>query len=203
VATNASVMPAARRPRCAAARWVDRRRRLRRPAPLGAGRLRATDRPGPDRRSVDGCITKAPGGGGCAGRSPVDRGKSGLKRSSSPMAPRCRLPRCPRRPILTITSCCRPPSTSSPTCSPRSVPRPSGRPCIWMGGRPHSRSSRTHVHAASSPPRWQLAAPAFRRRSGNRIRRLATRAAVHWTRPAAASLPTATPAAITDPMRPW
>lgn len=42
----------------------------------------------------------------------------------------------------------------------------------------------------------------FRRRSGNRIRRLATRAAVHWTRPAAASLPTATPAAITDPMRP-
>src|SRR3954454_14826131 len=30
---------------------------------------------------VDGCITKAPGGGECAGRSPVDRGKSGLKRS--------------------------------------------------------------------------------------------------------------------------
>ena len=31
--------------------------------------------------AVDGCITKAPGGGECAGRSPVDRGKSGLKRS--------------------------------------------------------------------------------------------------------------------------
>jgi transposase len=30
---------------------------------------------------VDGCITKAPGGGACAGRSPVDRGKSGRKRS--------------------------------------------------------------------------------------------------------------------------
>jgi transposase len=30
---------------------------------------------------VDGCLTKAPGGGECAGRSPVDRGKSGLKRS--------------------------------------------------------------------------------------------------------------------------
>ncbi len=30
---------------------------------------------------VDGCITKAPCGGGCAGRSPVDRGKQGLKRS--------------------------------------------------------------------------------------------------------------------------
>jgi transposase len=31
--------------------------------------------------AVDGCITKAPGGGGCAGRSPVDRGKLGMKRS--------------------------------------------------------------------------------------------------------------------------
>ena len=31
--------------------------------------------------AVDGCITKAPSGGECAGRSPVDRGKRGLKRS--------------------------------------------------------------------------------------------------------------------------
>jgi transposase len=31
--------------------------------------------------SVDGCITKAPCGGECAGRSPVDRAKGGLKRS--------------------------------------------------------------------------------------------------------------------------
>jgi transposase len=31
--------------------------------------------------AVDSCITKAPGGGECAGRSPVDRGKQGLKRS--------------------------------------------------------------------------------------------------------------------------
>jgi hypothetical protein len=30
--------------------------------------------------SVDGCITKAPCGGEKAGRSPVDRGKQGLKR---------------------------------------------------------------------------------------------------------------------------
>ena len=30
---------------------------------------------------VDGCITKAPGGGAKAGRSPVDRGKQGRKRS--------------------------------------------------------------------------------------------------------------------------
>lgn len=32
--------------------------------------------------AVDGCITKAPGGGETAGRSPVDRGKQGLKRST-------------------------------------------------------------------------------------------------------------------------
>ncbi|PWJ54958.1 Putative transposase of IS4/5 family [Quadrisphaera granulorum] len=30
---------------------------------------------------IDGCITKAPCGGQCAGRSPVDRGKGGMKRS--------------------------------------------------------------------------------------------------------------------------
>jgi transposase len=34
-----------------------------------------------DDLSVDGCITKAPCGGQTAGRSPVDRGKQGLKRS--------------------------------------------------------------------------------------------------------------------------
>jgi hypothetical protein len=31
--------------------------------------------------AVDGCIAKAPGGGEVAGRSPVDRGKLGYKRS--------------------------------------------------------------------------------------------------------------------------
>jgi transposase len=34
-----------------------------------------------DHLSVDGCITKAPCGGQAAGRSPVDRGKQGTKRS--------------------------------------------------------------------------------------------------------------------------
>lgn len=32
--------------------------------------------------AIDGCITKAPCGGAVAGRSPVDRGKQGLKRST-------------------------------------------------------------------------------------------------------------------------
>lgn len=34
-----------------------------------------------DDLSVDGCIVKAPCGGEMAGRSPVDRGKQGTKRS--------------------------------------------------------------------------------------------------------------------------
>jgi hypothetical protein len=34
-----------------------------------------------DQIAIDGSITKAPGGGEIAGRSPVDRGKQGLKRS--------------------------------------------------------------------------------------------------------------------------
>jgi hypothetical protein len=34
-----------------------------------------------DQIAVDGSITKAPGGGEVAGRSPVDRGKQDLKRS--------------------------------------------------------------------------------------------------------------------------
>ena len=36
-----------------------------------------------DELAVDGCITKAPCGGDKAGRSPVDRGKQGLKRSTA------------------------------------------------------------------------------------------------------------------------
>ncbi len=32
--------------------------------------------------AVEGCITKAPCGGEKAGRSPVDRGKQGIKRST-------------------------------------------------------------------------------------------------------------------------
>ena len=34
-----------------------------------------------DELAVDGCLTKAPCGGEVAGRSPVDRGKQGMKRS--------------------------------------------------------------------------------------------------------------------------
>ncbi len=37
-----------------------------------------------DQLSADGCITKAPSGGECAGSSPVDRAKLGIKRSQLP-----------------------------------------------------------------------------------------------------------------------
>ncbi len=66
------------------------RRRLKEWAALGLSErvhalaLRAYDRMiglELDDLAVDGCITKAPGGGEVAGRSPVDRGKQGLKRS--------------------------------------------------------------------------------------------------------------------------
>jgi hypothetical protein len=66
------------------------RRRLKEWAGLGLSErvhtlaLRAYDRMlglELDDLAVDGCITKAPGGGEVAGRSPVDRGKGGLKRS--------------------------------------------------------------------------------------------------------------------------
>ncbi|HZO31384.1 MAG TPA: IS5 family transposase [Chloroflexota bacterium] len=66
------------------------RRRLKEWAAAGLGEqvhalaLRAYDRMiglELDDLAVDGCITKAPSGGEVAGRSPVDRGKQGLKRS--------------------------------------------------------------------------------------------------------------------------
>ncbi|MCW2914188.1 MAG: hypothetical protein JWN52_2256 [Actinomycetia bacterium] len=66
------------------------RRRLKLWAQIGiAQQIHALAREAHDRMiglglneiSVDGCITKAPSGGDKAGRSPVDRGKQGLKRS--------------------------------------------------------------------------------------------------------------------------
>ena len=78
--------------RIASAGCSDRTIRRRRQAWAAAGlseqlhtlALRACDRMiglDLDDRAVDGCITKAPGGGEVAGRSPVDRGNQGLKRS--------------------------------------------------------------------------------------------------------------------------
>lgn len=55
--------------------------------------------------AVDGCTTKAPCGGQCAGRSPVDRGKGGVKRSQLTEAAAYRWPRCRHRPTPVMTPC--------------------------------------------------------------------------------------------------
>ena len=52
--------------------------------------------------AVDGCITKAPCGGEKAGKSPVDRGKRGIKRSMAVMAASPWAPPSPPRPTDTI-----------------------------------------------------------------------------------------------------
>src|SRR4051812_22672938 len=54
--------------------------------------------------AVDGCTTKAPCGGECAGRSPVDRGKGGMKRSQLSDGAGVPMATCPRRPTPSTTS---------------------------------------------------------------------------------------------------
>jgi len=77
---------------------------------------------------TDGCITKAPGGGEVAGRSPVDRGKQGRKRSVATDAAGIPLG-------LVATRANRNDSPLlGPTCTPRSprlAPCPPRSPPIW------------------------------------------------------------------------
>jgi transposase len=71
--------------------------------------------------AVDGCITKAPGGGACAGRSPVDRGKLGIKRSSMVEGYGIPLDRV-LAPASSMSSA-RGPTTSPSTWTPATTPR--------------------------------------------------------------------------------
>jgi transposase len=77
--------------------------------------------------AVDGCITKAPCGGEVAGRSPVDRGKQGLKRSVVTEAGGVPLVRSLLRPTAVTTGCWQRPWTRSP-CSASCLP---SRWCTW------------------------------------------------------------------------
>jgi transposase len=62
----------------------------------------------------DGCITKAPGGGECAGRSLVDRGKQGMKRSLMVDGYGIPLDRVLAGANRHDSRCCPPPWTNSP-----------------------------------------------------------------------------------------
>ena len=78
--------------------------------------------------AVNGCITKAPCGGEAAGRSPVDRGKQGTKRSLLVEGAGIPLGTVVARPTATTPRCCarrwrRCPGSVS-TCR-------SGSPCTW------------------------------------------------------------------------
>ena len=61
----------------------------------------------PEHLAIDGCITKAPGGGQVAGPSPVDRRKQGLKRSVACEAAASRWQPCRPRPTAATMACCR------------------------------------------------------------------------------------------------
>jgi hypothetical protein len=94
--------------------------------------------------AVDGCITKAPCGGEVAGRSPVDRGKQGLKRSIVTESGGIPLGAVLLRPTAVMTVCWQRPwipwprSASCPpsrwcTWTPATTTRPAGR--SWSSGR--------------------------------------------------------------------
>jgi transposase len=68
---------------------------------------------------VDGCITKAPCGGEKAGKSPVDRGKQGIKRSTMVDANGIPLGVLTAQPTATIRRFWPPPWRLSPICPSR------------------------------------------------------------------------------------
>jgi transposase len=72
--------------------------------------------------SVDGCITKAPCGGNKSGRSPVDRGKRGVKRSTMVDARGIPLAVATAGPTATTRRFLVPPSTPPPRLRPSHCP---------------------------------------------------------------------------------
>src|SRR5512135_3486757 len=92
--------------------------------------------------AIDGCLTKAPGGGECAGRSPVDRGKQGMKRSSRTDGYGIPLDRCWPRRAGTTPRCWRRRWTSSVI---------SGR-CRTRSGFTWTPGTTRRKPATSSPP---------------------------------------------------
>ena len=83
--------------------------------------------------AVDGCITKAPGGGDCAGPSPADRRKLGMKRSLLVEGYGIPLGRCWLRRACTTPRCWPPPWTDSA----RSARCRRASPSTWTPGTTH------------------------------------------------------------------
>ena len=111
---------------------------------------------------IGGCITKAPGGGECAGRSPVDRGKQGMKRSLMTDGHGIPLDRVLARPPGTTPRCWHPrwtssmtsarcPQTSGSTWTPGTTPtKPATNwpGAAWPGNRPQRREGTPPGRAA-------------------------------------------------------
>ena len=138
--------------------WADGRARAGVAAP-GAGRVRPDDRAGPGRPGGGRGITKAPCGGEVAGRSPVDRGKQGMKRSVACDGGGSRCTWSRPGPTVTIRRCWSPPWPGSATCSGRC---PTDRPCTWTAATTRPRPATAgdpRLRGRTSPPRACRADP--------------------------------------------
>ncbi len=122
--------------------------------------------------AVDGCTTKAPCGGDCAGRSPVDRAKGGMKRSQ--------LTDGAGVPIATVSA---PANTVDHALLAQTLDAlktsnrcPSTSPCIWtpaMTTAPAGKHSRKGAGRRDRPPRHPGADPG-RQTVGRRANQLLT-----------------------------
>ncbi|GGU93426.1 hypothetical protein GCM10010260_30510 [Streptomyces filipinensis] len=114
-----------------------------------------------DQIAVDGAITKAPGGGEAAGRSPVDRGKQGMKRSGMtdgygiPVGRVLAGANCHDSPLLAPTLDRLPDLDHCPTRSPcTSTPattRPTLAPCSASEGCTAGSPTRGPTHQSRQP----------------------------------------------------
>ena len=122
--------------------------------------------------AVDGCITKAPGGGEAAGRSPVDRGKQGLKRSGmtdglrNPAGPRSG----PSEPSRLPAARPDPGQTRRPGTAARRHPRAPGRRLrLQKHPRPAERTWTARPHRPQRREGTDPGQPEMARRTDQRL----------------------------------
>ena len=116
--------------------------------------------------AVDGCITKAPGGGECAGPSPVDRRKQGMKRRCWSRATASRwagcwpgrtgtTPRCWPPPWTDSTTSARSPTTSPSTWTPATT-RTRPATCSTERGLPGEIAHKGEKAPIQARQRWHV-----------------------------------------------